>query len=948
MENYTENEKTGWEKYVSNNQVTLVIEDGITAIGDYAFNGCTWLKGTLTLPASVTRIGKYAFAGCTGLSGSLALPAGLGEIDEGAFANCTGFADDLVLPAALGTLGKSAFAGCSGFKGTLTIPESLSRISQSAFAGAGFTGDLVLPYNVGEVEASAFEGCACSRVIVKNGACVIADSNTTLPQAGIYGYKGSTAATYAGKYSLKFTEDHCYEETGRVNSTCAQKGTISYQCIICDEKYTDEIALKDHVWSAPVTTKEATCKEDGENTYTCSVCKNTKTEAIPRTENHTWGEWEQTKAPELNTDGEEQRTCSVCSKTETRKISKISEDARYQGCTELKALASAGLSFTMDTDTEIVWQVSDETVARCDNQQKQAASGKNTYSCTVTGLAGGLGIIEACDKANKTVYAIFAVNVDAYSYKACVGTTLEVTFSSAVSEDFTFECESALINPVRKGFTQNGSGYSYTYSLTAAKAYEGNLTINGKITGPIWSGPVSVTEHQWNTVPTVEKQSTCTTPGSQSIHCSLCDAVKEGSETEIPVLDHTWNTEYTVDKAATCKEKGSKSIHCSVCGTVKEGSKEEIPVTAAHKWDTKYTVDKAATCTAKGSQSIYCTVCGARKTDSQMEIAVKAHTWGNWQQTVAPTTKTEGKEQRACSVCKQTETRTVARRALNLTKVQMNKPTVVSGDHIQLTWGPVVGADGYVIYRSTGGSWKSIATLKGNVLTYTDTSTKIGTTYSYSVRAYAATDGETKYSPSNKPGVSVKQTFYGAVSMRSAKAASTKSIKIGWNGRKKATGYVIYRRIPGKSWKKLATVGKVTKYTDKTCKAATTYQYAVKAFTKVGSKYTYSKRETIGVVAVTKMVKPNLTVKSTKKRTATLKWTKQSNVSGYVIYRKEAGGRWEKIKRVSAKTSTYTDKKLTRKKTYYYIVKAYKKAIPSVGLNEPVYSPYSKKKVKVK
>ena len=40
----------------------LVIGDGITAVGEYAFYGQSGLKGTLTLPSSVKSVGEYAFA----------------------------------------------------------------------------------------------------------------------------------------------------------------------------------------------------------------------------------------------------------------------------------------------------------------------------------------------------------------------------------------------------------------------------------------------------------------------------------------------------------------------------------------------------------------------------------------------------------------------------------------------------------------------------------------------------------------------------------------------------------------------------------------------------------------------------------------------------------------------------------------------------------------------
>ena len=90
------------------------------------------------------------------------------------------------------------------------------------------------------------------------------------------------------------------------------------------------------------------------------------------------------------------------------------------------------------------------------------------------------------------------------------------------------------------------------------------------------------------------------------------------------MLEHSWNEEYTVDKEATCTEAGSESIHCSVCGAIKEDSVREIPMTV-HSWNEEYTVDKEATCTEAGSESIHCSVCGAIKEDSVREIEKIPH-----------------------------------------------------------------------------------------------------------------------------------------------------------------------------------------------------------------------------------------------------------------------------------------------------------------------------------
>ena len=44
---------------------------------------------------------------------------------------------------------------------------------------------------------------------------------------------------------------------------------------------------------------------------------------------------------------------------------------------------------------------------------------------------------------------------------------------------------------------------------------------------------------------------------------------------------HTWEEEYTVDKKPTATEEGSKSIHCSICDTIKEDSITAVPATGS-------------------------------------------------------------------------------------------------------------------------------------------------------------------------------------------------------------------------------------------------------------------------------------------------------------------------------------------------------------------------------
>ena len=54
-----------WKELIDENG-KAVIPDGVSAIDDYAFNGCTGLT-SVEIPDGVTEIGEKAFAGCENL-----------------------------------------------------------------------------------------------------------------------------------------------------------------------------------------------------------------------------------------------------------------------------------------------------------------------------------------------------------------------------------------------------------------------------------------------------------------------------------------------------------------------------------------------------------------------------------------------------------------------------------------------------------------------------------------------------------------------------------------------------------------------------------------------------------------------------------------------------------------------------------------------------------------
>ncbi|MCL2596086.1 MAG: leucine-rich repeat domain-containing protein [Paludibacter sp.] len=156
---------------------TLVINTGITTIGNWAFDDCSGLTGTLTIPNSVTSIGNCAFDGCYGLTGTLTIPNSVTAIGNYAFSGCSGLTGTLTIPNSVITIGNSAFSGCSGLTGTLTIPNSVTTIGKWVFYHcSGLTGTLTIPNSVTTIGDVAFADCSgLTAVTIGNSVTTIGD-----------------------------------------------------------------------------------------------------------------------------------------------------------------------------------------------------------------------------------------------------------------------------------------------------------------------------------------------------------------------------------------------------------------------------------------------------------------------------------------------------------------------------------------------------------------------------------------------------------------------------------------------------------------------------------------------------------------------------------------------------------------------------------------------------
>ena len=132
MPNYTWEHPAPWQDH-SQEMLMLVVEEGITGIGDHAFRNVRNLVSA-TFPKSLTRIGDEAFASCLNLP-MVTLPAGVTSIGDYAFSYCGNLAL-ATLPAGLQEIGFGAFLGCEKLS-AVTIPAGVKKIGEGAFAGCG-------------------------------------------------------------------------------------------------------------------------------------------------------------------------------------------------------------------------------------------------------------------------------------------------------------------------------------------------------------------------------------------------------------------------------------------------------------------------------------------------------------------------------------------------------------------------------------------------------------------------------------------------------------------------------------------------------------------------------------------------------------------------------------------------------------------------------------------
>ena len=133
----------------------------------------------------------------------------------------------------------------------------------------------------------------------------------TCGEDGSVSYKNSlTGKTKSEK--IPATGQHTFEVTEHVDATCIADGYETRTCTVCGEVQTEVLPSSGKEHTYELTEKiEPTCTEEGREVYVCSLCRDTNTTPIPAT-GHTESAPAVTKKAGWFTQGESTINCAIC------------------------------------------------------------------------------------------------------------------------------------------------------------------------------------------------------------------------------------------------------------------------------------------------------------------------------------------------------------------------------------------------------------------------------------------------------------------------------------------------------------------------------------------------------------------------------------------------------------------------------------------------------------
>ncbi len=184
-------------------------------VGEYAFDGCCNMEGTLTLPAGVA-VGIATFRKCESLTGELKIPGDLWDGNNMEYSYSGGKLYGHPAPNRIEhhrNIPKCCFAGCKGFT-ALEIAEGILQIDPAAFYNCtGLRGTLALPKRIC-VYTEAFKNCSgLTGLTLPQERDSVIDTLDTRPQVKLHGAVFDGCSSLSGDLTLHSDRVSIYDAT---------------------------------------------------------------------------------------------------------------------------------------------------------------------------------------------------------------------------------------------------------------------------------------------------------------------------------------------------------------------------------------------------------------------------------------------------------------------------------------------------------------------------------------------------------------------------------------------------------------------------------------------------------------------------------------------------------------------------------------------------------------
>lgn len=618
--------------------------DYAAQINGNAFSGCSGLT-EVHLSCNIKSVGGRAFSGCTAL-GEVSLPEGVESIGHYAFSGCTSL-ENIGLPESLTTLG-GCFIENTAVE-SIVIPKNVSKCDYTPYS-TGYNGPLA---NCSELKTVTFADgmTAIPEYICASGAYQSNISTVNIPgsvkSVGNYAlhncknlssvnYSGKTEEDWdqidlgAGNESLKDAtqefHEHEYDDGAVTDPTCTKQGFTTYTCVSCGNSKRDQFVRA--LGHTPVADagRPATCTQDGLTDGShCEVCRAVlKAQKKIKATGHTpAGSGIVSRPASCTENGILTHTCKTCGESFTEEIKAVGHSYGEPAET---------LAPTCTREGEMEY-----TCASCgDKKTEPVPALAHEYARSVKE--------PTCTEAGYTLYTCSSCQD---SYKEDFTEVLGHRYETSEQEPTCTEpggtahicanCGDCYMDPEEEAYGHDFDDGVVTVPPTDTS--EGVKTYTCRRCGETETESIPVHTHTYTE--TVVKEATCSVPGEASFLCAECG---HSYTQTLPKTEHIYQAEVT---EPTCTAGGYTVYTCGACG---DNYQSDLTEPLAHQEQAEVT---APACTTEGYTLHTCTVCGNSYRDSVQ--AALGHAYDDWIVTVLPGEQSEGKRERTCTRCKETE-----------------------------------------------------------------------------------------------------------------------------------------------------------------------------------------------------------------------------------------------------------------------------------------------------